>query len=699
MRRESLIFSILRLLVLSLFLVFMVMTYWSSLLLEEDLKEIKQELAKIQESIEEIERMPSASFPPSAQETLPLETLFKGRAQIDPSLPNLLSEDLFYQETLPKLLGPSYRPKGVRKMAMLSKPEDLHPFSNMSSISTLIGYCVPQLSTLHIGKFQTMAPELAIKIEERVNGGGKPEFWVHLRDQVFWQPLRQEDFSELTLDSHFLKPHQVTAEDFKFYLDVIMNPHFFESGAVALRNYFSDVEEIRVVDPLTFVIRWKTKVLEDGTERMKFSARSLTGSLKPLPRFVYQYFPDGTKIVEEDAQATYRTHAVFAQQFSRHFAKHIIVSCGPWIFAGMTERSIAFDRNPDYFDPMAALNEKMEIVFRETTEAMWQDFKAGSLDTYGIRPNKLGELKDFLGDPVYIKQKEKGWSIHRLDYVDSAYHYVGWNTKHPLFRSKKIRQAMTLAIDRGRIIDQYLSGMGIKTSGPFLTNSPSYNQNLEPYPFDPVRAKTLLQEEGWFDSDDDGILDKEIDGQIVPFSFKLSYYVKNPDTKAHCEYIRTALKQIGVNCELNGIDIPDLTSSFEDKSFDAIYFGWALPGPPENPRQLWHSDGAAIKGSSNAVSFSSSEADQIIDALEYEYDEEKRKQLYWRFHAIIYDEAPYTFIFIPKTTLLFRDYVHGVFIPKERQDLVPGADIAQPDSRVFWVDPLQKEGPLAEGDQ
>ena len=165
----------------------------------------------------------------------------------------------------------------------------------------------------------------------------------------------------------------------------------------------------------------------------------------------------------------------------------------------------------------------------------------------------------------------------------------------------------------------------------------------------------------------------------------MTYFVKNPTAKSICEYIATALKEIGVVCTLNGVDIADLSSAFDDKSFDALFMGWALSGPPEDPRQLWHSSGAKEKGSSNAIGFANPEIDRIIDVLEYEYNGEKRIALYHRFHAIMNEEQPYTFLYTSKLTLLYRDYVQNVFIPADRQDLIPGANIAEPDSSIFWI--------------
>jgi peptide/nickel transport system substrate-binding protein len=200
-----------------------------------------------------------------------------------------------------------------------------------------------------------------------------------------------------------------------------------------------------------------------------------------------------------------------------------------------------------------------------------------------------------------------------------------------------------------------------------------------------MAARRLLEDEGWYDSDGDGIIDKEINGQRVPFRFTISYYVKNSLTKAVAESIVTMLREVGIVCELRGLDVADLTREEEDKSFDALMMAWVLGTPPDDPRQLWHSEGAREKGSSNIVSFANAEADKIIEELAYTYDPKERIVLYHRFDTILHDEQPYTFLYSPKTTLLYRSYLQNVFIPAERQDLVPGANVAEPQSSIFWL--------------
>lgn len=672
------------------------MLYWSSTLVEHDLKKLQEQIVDLSRSIDSM-RINADRWHQDVQlSQLSTSDNVKAisRKHIDSRFPNLLESDPFYEKTLPSLLGPDFEIQGVRHEAILGKPENLHPFNSFRDVSSMINLCSISVAQMKFGQYETLSPNMAIKLEARPlnDSPSAHEYWVHLRDDVYWEPLRSSLFpTDLDLSPHFLKKHQVTAYDFKFFYDAVMNPHVSESKAASLRNYFNDIDEIRVIDDFTFVVRWRTRLVEnvlgEQEPKVKYAALGLTGSLQPLPSFVFKYFADGKKIIEDDEDPdTYRKNSVWAQNFAQHWAKNIIVSCGPWIFEGMTEEGVRMRRNSGYYQKDAVLVEGLLNAFKESHEAIWQAFKGGGLDLCSLAPNQQPELEQFLNSQNYLNQKSKGLGIEELNYLDLAFYYIGWNEVTPYFSSRKVRRAMTMAIDRDRIIEQNLNDMGMPITGPFFRYSPAYDPEIEAWPFNPYEAKRLLDEEGWIDLNGDGIRDKMINGKRVPFRFYLTYYAKNISTKSICEFISTSLREIGVDCQLKGVDITDLSHAFEDKDFDAFYMGWALGTPPENPRQLWHSSGAKEKGSSNSIGFMNSEVDSIIDALDFEYNKEKRIELYHRFHRIIHEEQPYTFLYSPKQRLLYREYVKNLFIPRERQDLVPGADVTAPDLRVIWLD-------------
>lgn len=667
MRKEPLALYIFRFLMGFGLFAFMCLLYWSSTLIERDMKEVKAELRRVEQKLSNMQ------FTVAERQEVAQP---KKRPHIRDDLPNMLEEDPFYAKTLPEMLGKDFTPQGTLHGAMVGKPINLHPFNNWADVVRWNRECTLTLATPKFGIYETLSPDMAIKMEERINEKtGKPEFWVHLRDDVYWEPLKQEYFpDDIELSSHFLKRHQVTAEDFKLYYDTVMNPHMQAPGAVAARTYLEDLEEMEVIDPHTLVVRWKTEGM-----RVQYRARFTTGGLHPLASFVYTHYSDGSKIIEDD---NYRTNSVWAQQFMEHFAKNVIVSCGPWLFDGMGDRYIRFKRNPKFFEPLANLVRDRVVQFKESPEGVWQEFKSNKLDTYVLQPHQVSEFEEFRESPQYEQQKSP---IERLDYIYGGYLYIGWNQARPLFASRKVRQAMTMAIDRQRIIQQNLNGMGLEITGTFPIQSAAYDKSIEPWPFDPQAARLLLEEDGWYDSDGDGVIDKEIDGERVPFVFNLTYYVKSTESKSVSEYIATALKEIGVVCQLMGVDLTDLSSVFDDKNFDAVFMGWGQGAPPYNPSQLWSSVGAKEKGSSNAIGFSNKEVDQIINDLVFEYDPKKRIALYHRFNQILHEEQPYTFLYTRKVALLYRDYLQNVFVPADRQDLIPGANWEEPQSSVYWI--------------
>lgn len=246
-----------------------------------------------------------------------------------------------------------------------------------------------------------------------------------------------------------------------------------------------------------------------------------------------------------------------------------------------------------------------------------------------------------------------------------------------------------MAIDRQRIINDTFNGKGITITGPTYPLSPSYDGTVTPWPFDPEAARRLLEEEGWFDRDGSGVISKIIDGKKVPFRFTLVYALSIPYQKPISEYIVSALKEVGIECNLSGLASTDWLEVYSNKTFDAIFSGWVFfVGPlayPEQFRPIWHSEGSKEKSSQNIIGFANPEIDAIIEKLDYEYDPKKRLELYHRFHAIIHEEEPYTFLFMPTVTLAYRDYVHNIFVPIDRQDLIPGADVQEPDFSISWI--------------
>jgi peptide/nickel transport system substrate-binding protein len=617
--------------------------YYSNQLIEQDLKALRGEVAALKLQGRVVQR--------------PVRKI-EG--------PNLLEENRF---DVAALLPDGFVPHGRIRTAQIGRPNHYHPLSNWYEVSQAWHMVVPGLSGLEPGRYDRHTPELALKIEQK---GG--EFIVHLRDGVYWQPLEPRFLPGVEMAPQFLQRHPVTAHDFKFYVDAIMNPHVEESGAGALRQLMYDLEEVRVIDDLTFAVRWR---VHPETGKPRFQAKNMTLALRPLPSWLYQNFADGTPMVDDLEQC--RHNSIWAQNFSQHWAKNIVVGCGAWLFDGANDREIRFRRNPDHYDPLAALTEEQVWLYKESGDAVWQEFKAGGIDLFESRsaPEKVLEVPPLLAaDP----------SVEQLDHFWRSYRFIGWNQARPLFRSKGVRQALTMGIDRERIVEQLMHGMGIASTGPGFPFDEEYDSAIEPLSFDLMAARKLLADEGWVDTDGDGIVDKMIDGKRVKFSFSLMYYVKSMFNRLLVDHIATSLREIGVECRPLGLDIADFSATLEGQDFDAVAMAWVTGTPPSDHRQLWHSSGAYKKGSSNRIGFRNAEVDSVLDALDYEDDAAKRLDLYHRFHQVIHEEQPYTFLYVSKAAFLHRNNLHNVFVPKERPDICPDSTVCEPMKDLFYVD-------------
>ena len=196
--------------------------------------------------------------------------------------------------------------------------------------------------------------------------------------------------------------------------------------------------------------------------------------------------------------------------------------------------------------------------------------------------------------------------------------------------------------------------------GPIDKFRPEYNSDLPPYEYDPDKALDLLAEAGWDDTDNDGILDKTVDGKQVPFSFEILINSGNQIRKDIALVLQNELSDIRVGCEVRELDWSIFLDRVKRKEYDAMVLGWStsIVYAPD-AFQIWHSSQAKERGS-NHIAFENEEVDRILDAYRLEFDPEKRKQLYQRFQEILHGEQPYTFLWKSRVASAYSRRYRGV---------------------------------------
>ena len=136
--------KLIKLLLIAALCVFFGMTYWSSLLIEKDLKTLRSEISQLKKEIHTLRY--------TSRVVRNERTQSQQRSLIDSSYPSLLSEDPFYATTLPKMLGADFIPHGTFHDETISKPKSLHPFNGWAPASGWIGDSTDNLAHFHFGK-------------------------------------------------------------------------------------------------------------------------------------------------------------------------------------------------------------------------------------------------------------------------------------------------------------------------------------------------------------------------------------------------------------------------------------------------------------------------------------------------------------------------------------------------------------------
>ena len=245
--------------------------------------------------------------------------------------------------------------------------------------------------------------------------------------------------------------------------------------------------------------------------------------------------------------------------------------------------------------------------------------------------------------------------FNKYRYLAFGYTYLGYNLRRPMFQDKRVRQALSYAINKQEIIDGVLLGLGEVATGPYKPDTWVYNPNVKRYPYDPAKARKLLAEAGWRDTDGDGILDK--DGK--PFAFTIVTNQGNDLRVKAGEIIQRRFKEIGVDVKLRVIEWASFLKEFINPgNFDATILGWS-GGPEPDQYTIWSSTQTGPH-QLNFIDFRNAEVDKLLEEGRRTFDRKKRKKIYDRFQEILAEEQPYTFLYAPDALPAVAKRFHGI---------------------------------------
>ena len=476
-------------------------------------------------------------------------------------------------------------------------------------------------------------PMLATKVTSPDDG---KTYRVELRKGVLWH-LPTVDWASGRYD--WLKSdrpdgrHEFTADDYKFVFDMLQNNQV--AGRISsLRPYFDTLKEFRVIDRYTFEVEFSERI---------YTNLSIVLGLNPSPRWLYMFDEDGNRFDE----------ATWGLKVNEHWYNQKGIGTGPYRFVRWEPGVvIELEANDEYWGGRPAFDQvQMKLV--NDQNAWPRKLKAGEVDITRFQPEQYAtEIKDNTTG-VYLGNEHIRYKMQDT----LGYFYLGWNLDKPMFADKRVRKALTMALNRFDIVDNVFHGLGEVTSGPFGQQTPCYDASIAPHPFDLDQARALLEEAGWSDTDGDGIRDKVIDGQKTDFSFTFLIYGSSNEWATLAEVYREDLLSIGVKMVPSAVEWSTMLKKMDEHEFDVYSGAWVL-SMPTDLMQIWHSSEADKPKSSNRIGFRNAEADAIAEKLRVTFDSKARTELCHQFHALVHEEQPYTFIYQRRRPVLYWDHMN-----------------------------------------
>jgi ABC-type transport system substrate-binding protein len=247
-----------------------------------------------------------------------------------------------------------------------------------------------------------------------------------------------------------------------------------------------------------------------------------------------------------------------------------------------------------------------------------------------------------------------------------GYTYIGYNMRRELFKDKRVRKALGMAIDTDKILRYVMYDQAERITGPFVKQTDYYDKDIKPLPYDPEAALRLLDEVGW-KRNEEGWLEK--DGKR--FAFTLITNGGNDLRKSILTIAQDAWKKIGIDVNTDIVEWSVFIGKHVNTgSFDALILGWSMGIDPDL-YQIWHSS-QTNNNQLNFVGFKNSEADDLIVKVRQEYDHDRQVEYSHKLHRIIADEQPYTFLYVGKWTAVLDKKI----VIKER--LLSGQEMIKP---------------------
>lgn len=388
-------------------------------------------------------------------------------------------------------------------------------------------------------------------------------------------------------------PVRFTANDVVFTYNIMMNP----KTITPLKVRFEFIEKVEKVDDFTVRFTLKRPVL-NALAKFSFKIIPRHGLKNPL------------YLTRDDP---------FVQQ---------PIGTGPYILKNITaDREIVLVANDKYFKGRPNIDQFVAKPFADQN-ILTQALTFNAIDMIVlVNPRSIAEIQ---GDKRFILQP----------YNALSYSFFGYNLRNPLLADKRVRQAFGYALNRQEMLSSFFNNQGTIISGPFAPGSWAYNLDVQPLPYNPQKAMALLNEAG-FKKGADGTMQK--DGHKLELTLLVPIEKESEAVKRVVLAFQNYLKNVGVSVKVEFKEWQSWKEDvFAEHRFDIVFASWVFDDSADIS-SLFHS--AEIgPWKNNFGAYSNPEVDSLIVESKLTLDHEKRRTINRKLHAMLADEAPYTYL-------------------------------------------------------
>jgi peptide/nickel transport system substrate-binding protein len=412
----------------------------------------------------------------------------------------------------------------------------------------------------------------------------------------------------------------VTAADVQFSFDALANP---DTGSAYTGTFLDSVESWRAIDDDTFEV-----VAKDPLYTFLYDIVAFV-----VPKHIWEGIP----VAEwrNDPGAT-------GADPSR------VIGSGPFKFQEWQQgQSVTLVRNDDYYGKVPYIDSYVLTIWPEQTAAV-NALLNGEIDAVDLTAPDVASVE---GAPGIVVS----------DYPTQNFTYYEFNLNADvttLWQDQQVRQAFLYALDREAIVNDIQLGYAEVAQGtqPVISYAYAPDEIRTKYDYDPEKAKALLAEAGWTDTDGDGIVDK--DGQSL--SFELLYAGGTTTSEQMVAYMQDAWAAIGVDATPRALEFTALIEAITtglDWEVAFLAFGWDATFIQD---AMFGCDQYQV--GFNDMKYCNPEVDEINAQAKRTFDEETRRELLIEASNIVNDEQPVGVMHFRKDIIGYSDRLQN-FIP------------------------------------